>query len=110
MDVNKKREKEKNTLRLMIEVYCRGKHGCKQELCPNCRELLEYALVRTEKCPFMETKTFCSACKVHCYTKEMQEKIKEVMKYAGPRMLLHHPIQALEHMWITMKGRLKRHE
>ena len=87
VDINKKREKEKKTLRVMIGVYCRGKHKHKGELCPECQKLLDYALLRTEKCPFMETKTFCSACKVHCYSKEMQEKIKEVMKYAGPRML-----------------------
>ena len=91
VDINKKREKEKKTLRVMIGVYCRGKHKHKGELCP-----------------FMETKTFCSACKVHCYSKEMQEKIKEVMKYAGPRMLFYHPLQALDHMWVTMKGKMKK--
>ena len=106
VDINKKREKEKKTLRVMIGVYCRGKH--KGELCPECQKLLDYALLRTEKCPFMETKTFCSACKVHCYSKEMQEKIKEVMKYAGPRMLFYHPLQALDHMWVTMKGKMKK--
>ena len=40
--------------------------------------------------------------------KEMQEKIKEVMKYAGPRMLFYHPLQALDHMWVTMKGKMKK--
>ena len=108
VDINKKREKEKKTLRVMIGVYCRGKHKHKGELCPECQKLLDYALLRTEKCPFMETKTFCSACKVHCYSKEMQEKIKEVMKYAGPRMLFYHPLQALDHMWVTMKGKMKK--
>ena len=67
----------------MIGIYCRGVHGTKRgELCEACRQLQAYADLRTEKCPFMETKTFCSACKVHCYSKEMQEKICEVMKYA----------------------------
>lgn len=108
VDINKKREKEKKTLRVMIGVYCCGKHKHKGELCPECQKLLDYALLRTEKCPFMETKTFCSACKVHCYSKEMQEKIKEVMKYAGPRMLFYHPLQALDHMWVTMKGKMKK--
>lgn len=28
----------------------------------------------------------------------MREQIKAVMRYAGPRMLLHHPILALFHM------------
>ena len=67
VDINKKREKEKKTLRVMIGVYCRGKHKHKGELCPECQKLLDYALLRTEKCPFMETKTFCSNCSVHCY-------------------------------------------
>ena len=26
-----------------------------------------YARECSDKCPFMETKTFCSNCRVHCY-------------------------------------------
>ena len=51
----------------------------------------------------METKTFCSACKVHCYSKENKEKIRKVMRYAGPRMLLYHPVLAIKHAVITLK-------
>jgi hypothetical protein len=29
----------------------------------------------------------------------MREKVKEVMRYSGPRMLLHHPILALRHVF-----------
>lgn len=46
----------------------------------------------------METKTFCSNCKVHCYRPEMREKIRVVMRYSGPRMLFCHPILALRHV------------
>ncbi len=28
----------------------------------------------------------------------MREKVKKVMKYSGPRMLLHHPILAIHHV------------
>jgi hypothetical protein len=28
----------------------------------------------------------------------MKKKIVEVMRYAGPRMLLHHPILAIQHL------------
>lgn len=108
MDVSKKREKEKKILQSMITVYCRGKHRFGKVLCPECRKLLDYVLYRTEKCPFMETKTFCSACKVHCYSREMQMKMKEVMKYAGPRMIYHHPLLAISHIWVTIKGRRKK--
>ena len=67
IDVEKKRAEEKKLLSVMIGIYCRGNHGGndgnKKELCDSCKKLEEYALFRTEKCPFMETKTFCSACK-----------------------------------------------
>ena len=103
VDINKKREKEKKTLRVMIGVYCRGKHKHKGELCPECQKLLDYALLRTEKCPFMETKTFCSNCSVHCYRPDMREKIRAVMRWAGPRMLLHHPVAAARHVIETKR-------
>ena len=106
--VEAKRQREKRMVQEMVALYCRKKHGGQKRLCPECAALAEYAGQRSDRCPFMETKTFCSACKVHCYSKEMQEKIKEVMKYAGPRMLFYHPLQALDHMWVTMKGKIKK--
>lgn len=102
MDVGTKRQNEKDIVELMIKVYCRGKHGNHKELCSDCRGLLEYALKRIDRCPYMETKTFCSACKTHCYSPEMREKIKLVMRYSGPRMLLYHPIMAIRHMLVTL--------
>jgi hypothetical protein len=29
----------------------------------------------------------------------MRLRMQAVMRYAGPRMLLHHPISALQHLW-----------
>ena len=97
MDVQTKREREKETVSLMIRLYCRKKHGGKA-LCSECAELDAYARLRSDKCPFMETKTFCSNCKVHCYKKDMREKIREVMRFSGPRMIFHHPIMAIRHV------------
>ncbi len=108
MNVESKREREKKTVSLMIHLYCRKKHGGK-ELCPECAALDAYALARIEKGPFMETKTFCSACKVHCYKPEMREKIREVMRFSGPRMIFHHPIMAIRHV-IESKKEKKRQE
>ena len=108
MDVQTKREREKETVSLMIRLYCRKKHGGK-ELCPACAELDAYARLRSDKCPFMETKTFCSNCKVHCYKKDMREKIREVMRFSGPRMIFHHPIMAIRHV-IESKKEKKRME
>lgn len=71
-----KREKEMRTVYEMIHLYCRKNHK-EKELCPECLALYEYARMRIEKCPFMETKTFCSQCKVHCYKKDKREQIRK---------------------------------
>lgn len=96
--VETKRQREKKTVALMIKLYCRKKHGTKNELCPECKALSEYAAMRSDKCPFMESKTFCSNCNVHCYKPDMREKIREVMRFSGPRMILYHPIMAVRHV------------
>ena len=108
MDVQSKQEREKETVSLMIKIYCRKKHGGR-ELCPDCATLDAYARLRSDKCPFMETKTFCSNCKVHCYKKDMREKIREVMRFSGPRMIFHHPVMAIRHV-IESKKEKKRME
>ena len=97
--VQTKREREKRMVTEMIKLYCKKQHHTKGgELCSECDELNEYAKLRSDKCPFMETKTFCSNCKVHCYKPEMREKIREVMRFSGPRMLFHHPVMAIRHV------------
>lgn len=102
MDVKTKRQREKETVALMISIYCRKKHGQKT-LCPDCQNLLDYAWLRSDKCPFMETKTFCSNCRVHCYKPQMREEIRKVMRFSGPRMMFHHPVLALRHVIETKK-------
>lgn len=89
--------RERRTVEAMIRLHCRGRHGT-PELCPSCRELLVYADARAAKCPFQEKKTTCAKCPVHCYRPEMRERIREVMRYAGPRMLWRHPVLALLHL------------
>ena len=106
MDVQTKREREKETVSLMIRLYCRKKHGSKQ-LCPECAALDAYARQRSDKCPFMETKTFCSNCRIHCYKKDMREKIREVMRFSGPRMIFHHPIMAIRHVIESKKEQIR---
>ena len=114
MNVEEKRQHEQQIIGLMVRVYCRGKHKkgtCQKNehgLCEECQNLLDYAMVRTQKCPFMATKTFCSACKVHCYTPAMREKVREVMQYAGPRMMLYHPIIAWKHCFVTLRENYKK--
>lgn len=96
-----KQAQEKETVAFMIRYYCQKYHG--KTLCPQCEEVLVYAHHRIDKCPFMETKTFCSTCKVHCYNIEKREEIRKIMRYSGPRMLFHRPLMALKHIYIERK-------
>lgn len=104
LKIAKKRRKEQEVVREMILLYCRKNHKNvraglkKKELCPECRELADYAVRRSEVCPFMESKTFCSSCPVHCYEPEMREKIRMVMRFSGPRMIFCHPVMAIWHL------------
>ncbi len=102
-DVQTKRQREKQMVSQMIALYCHKNHHTRKELCPDCLALTQYACQRSDKCPFMETKTFCSNCKVHCYKPEMREKIREVMRFSGPRMIFHHPVAAIRHLIETKK-------
>ena len=105
-EIEKKRAMEQAVVKEMIALYCRKEHGS-ANLCPSCRELLEYAHTRSQNCPFMEEKTFCSNCRVHCYKPEMREKIREVMRFSGPRMLLYHPAMAVWHVVCLIKEKRK---
>lgn len=108
--LNTKREREKTTVSYMIALYCRKNHQTKNGLCASCEELDSYARERTDKCPFMENKTFCTNCKTHCYQEDMGERIRQVMRFSGPRMLFTHPLEALRHLYETKKEKKKLEE
>ncbi len=109
--VEAKRERERAVVTQMIGVYCRGNHAtARGQLCDECAALTEYAQARIGRCPFMATKTFCSQCKVHCYAPAQRQAIKDVMRYAGPRMLLHHPIMTVHHGLDTLAAKRRKPE
>ena len=87
----------------MIETYCKKKCKSKEIPCEECQDLIEYSNMRIDKCPHMESKSFCSSCKTHCYDAEYKEKIKIVMRFSGPRIILYHPIVTLKHMILLNK-------
>jgi hypothetical protein len=90
-------KRESQTLAVMIRLYCHELHR-NNEICPDCRELLAYALERLDKCPFQEGKTTCAKCPVHCYKPEMRTRIRAVMRFSGPRMIYRHPVLAISHL------------
>ncbi len=98
MSTLKRIQREAKTVEVMIRHYCRKKHGRNTTLCEECSELLSYSKERLDNCPFHDQKTTCGKCNVHCYKPVMRKKIRQIMRYMGPRMLLINPIMALRHI------------
>jgi hypothetical protein len=83
-------EREKRIVNLMISNFCLEIHKT-NELCDDCAELRDYAEKRLLSCPFIKDKPVCSNCNIHCYNKTQKEKIREVMKTIGPKMIFKYP-------------------
>ncbi|MFX0141531.1 MAG: nitrous oxide-stimulated promoter family protein [Candidatus Hodarchaeota archaeon] len=104
MSTSKNRlEKERKTIKTMIRMYCKNIHEPKSEFCDDCLELFEYANKRLDNCQFGENKPTCDKCPIHCYKPDLREKIRKVMRYAGPRMIYTHPIMGFRHLFKKMR-------
>jgi hypothetical protein len=108
-------------------IYCRGNHpdavrvplqsdgsslgvyGRKlPAVCSECAELLRYAEVRRAYCP-KDPKPFCSHCDTHCYSAEMRESMREVMRYSGPRSVTRgHAIDSVRHLIAGRRAKRER--
>lgn len=100
--------REKKTIQAMVSLYCRGRHGTRHGLCEDCQGLLAYAQCRLDRCPFGDEKSPCVDCDIHCYRADRREEVRVVMRYAGPRMLWHHPVLAILHLRDGWKSRPER--
>ncbi len=103
---------EYKTLAAMMQIYCRDHHQSTREagqtLCLECANLLSYAEMRLDRCPYGEQKPTCNQCPIHCYKPEPKQKMQQVMRYAGPRMLLPHPLLSLRHLLKQRKKALAK--
>ena len=91
-------KQEKITVGKMLYIYCHAKHGTQNSLCADCEELNHYAQTRLSRCKYGDDKPTCEKCPIHCYKPEMREKIRIVMRYAGPRMIYKYPLTAIKHL------------
>lgn len=105
--VEDKKKKEQEIVEKMIRIYCRKKHKS-IELYEECQKLSDYTKQRTQHCPFIEVKTFCASCKVHCYKPQMRDKIKEVMKFSGKYLIFYYPKEVFLHIIDTIKHKIKK--
>lgn len=98
----KRIREEQQVVEAMIRLYCR-KYERHETLCPDCQALLNYAYTRLSRCRWGEQKPTCKQCSRHCYRPDMKERMRTVMRWAGPRMLFYHPMMALRHMFREMR-------
>lgn len=98
MKLSNRIEREKRTVGIMIKMYCNHNHGKIGSICSDCNELIEFANERIDRCVFREDKPVCSECQIHCYHQDMRDKIKTVMRFAGPKMIFRHPILGIRHL------------
>ena len=98
MKLSNRIEREKRTVGIMVKMYCDNNHNKNGAICSECNELTEFANERINRCVFQEDKPVCSECQVHCYRQDMREKIKTVMRFAGPQMIFRHPILGIRHL------------
>ncbi len=105
--VAKRRAREMRTISQMIALYCARNHAkdsrthtahCGERVCEECATLDAYAVLRTQRCRKMDVKTSCEECGNHCYKQDMRNRICEVMRFSGPRMLTCHPVAAIRHL------------
>lgn len=89
--------REKLTIKKMIALYANR--------CPQASNdkthydaLFSYAQKRLDKCVFGEEKPACKQCPVHCYQPAKREEMKQIMRWAGPRMLWRHPVLTVRHL------------
>ena len=92
-----RRVRELKTIEVMIDMYCAAHHA-QPPRCAQCAELFTYAQRRLQRCVFGDAKPNCAKCVVHCYNDDMRERIRVVMRWAGPRMLLRHPVLGVRHL------------
>jgi hypothetical protein len=103
---------QKRDIRLLgkfVEVYCAGKHGellrsdyplpeglGQRILCSECREFMAYAISRRQSCPLESEKPTCKNCRIHCYAAPERAKVREIMSFAGRRLMMR---GRLDYLW-----------
>lgn len=89
-------EREIKTIKAMFSLH-KEKH-VNRKSDEEYINLLEYSILRLTKCVLKDQKLTCKKCPIHCYKAHQKKDIQDIMRWAGPRMLLYHPVLAILHL------------
>ena len=108
-EISRKQLKDINILALFVYVFCKDHHSgitknyyksqyfkAERDYCPACTDFLEYAIGRRLCCP-LPSKSSCKKCHVHCYRPGHREKVKEIMRYSGRKLITRGRFDLLIH-------------
>ena len=98
-------ECEKKTISAMINMYCRAFHSSKASPCFECKEVKDYAYFRLDRCIYAANKPTCNKCKVQCWEVAYKDRIINIMRFSGPRLIFTHPILAFMHIVDSIKSK-----
>ena len=106
--------KDLRLLALFIDCWCGARHDVATRavvdsaagiaplglrhcrLCPECRNLLDYAIARRRACP-LDPKPACKDCPIHCYKPEHRATIRKIMRFSGRHLILRGRLDLLWH-------------
>ncbi|ABK97940.1 conserved hypothetical protein [Pelobacter propionicus DSM 2379] len=108
--MTKRQKKDIRLLTGFVRLYCAGHHGETSRvdvrlpadlgtvpLCGECGQLLSYAVSKRLSCPLEGEKPSCKRCRIHCYGDRERQKIRQVMAWAGKRMIMSGRLAYLWH-------------
>ncbi len=102
----KKRQDEKRLISEMIAYYCQKKHGSAAgRPWEGCLKTEGYAHPRLGPRPVTGDKNLFSPCAGHRYAPRRGGRIREVMRYSGPHMLIRHPLLVVRHALTGMQNK-----
>lgn len=107
--ITKRQQRDIRLLTRFVSLYCAGRHGtvCRDEirlpaaagpllLCSECARMMTYAVSKRLACPLEGEKPSCKRCRIHCYGEQERRKIREIMSFAGRRVIL---LGRLDYLW-----------
>lgn len=117
MVLSRMEKRDIQTLIRFVHVFCRENHGADVKapfappirdrdaaqlikqglpLCVSCSELLAYGIRKRFRCPH-KPKPMCKKCHTQCYSREYRDKVRQVMRFAGPYLIKRGRLDLLYH-------------
>lgn len=103
----KRIDRDRRTLEAIGQIYCSGNHASAAKdsggMCSSCRDAIEGTLARTASCPNGHDSN-CQDCPIKCQRGDARARIRTIMAYAAPRMMLKHPIMTCEYLYKKLRA------